>query len=477
MAAWMAHWQADDDLARYYVTRAVKSSWLVDRGERAGEALVIKNMNGLAGAAEERDAEEVEQLTTQLADRPAATIRRLRKTLAGCSWIRGQLLILQEPVSQYIRLYPSQRTLAINLLGKSVHDVFRDDPLVRKWALALLGTQESPGRGDFRGVSEALGGPPAWMSMEEFSVRITRLIDALVSPQRSTELLQGYIAEALAELDEHMEYLAEIAEHDRALDEAAARMDLAVSGKQILNHVVAYSRSRDSAVNRLDKMKEPPRPGRGPGRGSRQAATEAPAATRSIPADDPAVATAGVTTETRPAAGTEATTGIEPALETAPEYLPATALPAPAVESATSRPISRAESAPAVESATSRPISRVESAPAMESATSRPISRVESEGEASPARAISREKTHVDRGCIPETTGLAAEIQGFVLDQLHERNRQINELLDAEERERELRGGPGSMADWNRRFAAAMELARSEREAVRAPPGGDAPSG
>jgi hypothetical protein len=290
------------------------------------------------------------------------------------------------------------------------------------------------------------------MSMEEFSVRITRLIDALESPQRSTELLQGYIAEALAELDEHMEYLAEIAESDRALDEAAAQIDLAASGKQILNHVIAYTRSRDAAVNRLDKMKEPPRPGQGPGSGqacgSRPAATEAPAATGPIPAADPVVDTAGVTTETQPAAGIEATTGIEPALETRPELLPAT-----------------------------EPEATVEPAPDVESATSRPISRVEPEGKVSTSRPISREETGADRGGIPGTEGLAAEIQAIALAQFRERNRQINEVLDAEERERELRGGPGSMADWNRRFAAAMELARAEREAVRAPPAGDASSG
>ena len=222
----MEHWDADCDVSRHYVARAVKSSWLVTRGEDAGDAMVIKNMIALADAAADREAEEVERLTREpLSENPASIIRQLRKTIAGCLWIRGQLLILLKPIKQDRRLLPSQRTLAINLLGKQVHDVFRHDPVVTRWVIALLGTQESPGRGTPRGVSEALGGPPAGISIDEYSFQIDRLIAALVSPAESTDRLRKYIKKALAELDARMARLAEVAEDRRALDETVARMD------------------------------------------------------------------------------------------------------------------------------------------------------------------------------------------------------------------------------------------------------------
>ena len=73
---------------------------------------------------------------------------------------------------QFIRPTPYQRTLVVHLLGKSVQDVFRDDPLVKRWVVALLGVQERPGLGDPRAVAATLGGPPPGMTMDEYWYRI-----------------------------------------------------------------------------------------------------------------------------------------------------------------------------------------------------------------------------------------------------------------------------------------------------------------
>ena len=205
------------------------------------------------------------------------------------------------------------------------------------------------------------------------------------------ELLLKYFLAALTEIDAHIKDLTELAEIDRTLDEAAAPLDLGASGKQILNHVVAYSRSCDSAVNRLNKMKDPPRPrsGRGPDpvRGSTPAETETRAPTKDVPAGDPAPITADVTTETPPASPPADTRRTEPPVETMSELSPPTELP-PTVDSTTE---------PEVRSDTSRPISNVEPAiePEAPSDTSGPISRVEPATE--PEVRSRYEQTHFQR--------------------------------------------------------------------------------
>ena len=70
--------------ARHDVERAVKIK-LVRRaaGERAGDAQILKKLSAMAREAADRDAADLERLVTQLAARPAATIRQLRKTITG----------------------------------------------------------------------------------------------------------------------------------------------------------------------------------------------------------------------------------------------------------------------------------------------------------------------------------------------------------------------------------------------------------
>jgi hypothetical protein len=60
---------------------------------------------------------------------------------------------------------------------------------------------------------------------------------------------------------------------------------------------------------------------------------------------------------------------------------------------------------------------------------------------------------------------------------LRERNRKLNEILDAEERDARLAGKEPYAGDWETRYGEALRRAGLDAEPARAPPGGDAPAG
>ena len=204
MAKWMNDWDAQTDLERRLVARAVRSSWLLERAEAIDEARVLKNMRAAATKAEDRAAAEVAELTAQLAASPAATIRRLRSTPAGCFWIREQLTGLSDYLDRSLQFLDSQRELACFLVGRRIQDVLRDDTRVTPWVIAMLGAAYGDGRAVPAAIAADLGGKPAGMDDEEFSTRIEELIADLPGQADARALLNEYLAEALGELDAHL---------------------------------------------------------------------------------------------------------------------------------------------------------------------------------------------------------------------------------------------------------------------------------
>ena len=105
--------------------------------------------------------------------------------------------------------------------------VFWDDPVVTRWVIAMLGTAHGDKEAHLRMIAEDLGGQPDGMTDVEFEARIDQLIVAIRTAGPAGQahaVLKGYVAEALAELDEHLELVDEEAASDRALDETIARL-------------------------------------------------------------------------------------------------------------------------------------------------------------------------------------------------------------------------------------------------------------
>jgi hypothetical protein len=274
LATWIEDLGARGDAQRFLVGRAVTASWKMERGDSVEEGLLADSMDAIANGAEEADIEETERLAARLADDPSV-IRQLRKTPAGCRWILAQLGILENRLLPFMALLFTQRHLAINLLGKKISDVFRDDPLVTRWVIALLSAVLGNQDVDPEKIPGVLGGGvPEGMSRSEYDQRIKLLAGSLTDKKAANTALKAYIAEAKAELVAHLAVIEELTEYKRARAVRNARVDLTPLGKQILQYQTKHEKSYDSALRRLEALQKPkPQPPE-PGRNSRKRKAE-----------------------------------------------------------------------------------------------------------------------------------------------------------------------------------------------------------
>lgn len=206
LATWMLDLGAATDAEEFLVERAVRASWKLERGDAAERDLAIAGMKNALKDAALHEADEVDRLAAQLGKDPAGTVRRLRQTKLGCLWMRQQWDNLRLRLEQFWALQISQGTLALNLLGRRVHDVFRDDPLATLWVLAIAGARfgnadddeedradestvtPSPlseeNRAIIRQIGDDLGGIPEGMARSEYRSRLELLYADLPSSGR-----------------------------------------------------------------------------------------------------------------------------------------------------------------------------------------------------------------------------------------------------------------------------------------------------
>ena len=273
---WMDDLGAQNDMQRFLVTRAVKASWKMERGDSVENGLIADSMVNIAAGAEEADLKETERLAARLKEDPSV-IRQIRKTPAGCRFILSELSILEQRLSRSMGLLFSQRHMLMNLLGKRMSDVFRDDPVATRYVIAelsgVLGNQDV----DPEKVAGVIGGGvPEGMSRTEYDQRIKFLAGSLTEKKEGNTKLKAYIAEVKTELTEHLKVIEELTEYKRAQAVRNARIDLGPQGKQLMQYQQKHEASFDSALRRLAALQKPQSPPPGPGRKPKKGKADAP---------------------------------------------------------------------------------------------------------------------------------------------------------------------------------------------------------
>ena len=273
---WMDDLNAQNDTTRFLVTRAVKASWKMERGDSVEDGLIAESMINIAAGAEEADLKETERLAARLPEDPSV-IRQMRQTPAGCRYILSELSILEQRLAGSMGLLFSQRHLLINLLGKRVSDVFRDDPVATRYVIAelsgVLGNQDV----DPDKVAGVIGGGvPEGMSRTEYDQRIKLLAGSLTEKKEGNTKLKAYIAEVKTELKAHLLVIEELTEYKRAQAVRNARIDLGPQGKQLMQYQKKHEASFDSALRRLAALQKPQSPPPGPTRKPKKGKADAP---------------------------------------------------------------------------------------------------------------------------------------------------------------------------------------------------------
>jgi hypothetical protein len=274
---WMKDCNPQSERARYYVERAVLATWRMDRAVAAEEALALRKMNEIVDGEEHRQAEAVAQLTARLEEDPGL-IRQLQRIPAGARWIRAQYLILQRYVESNSCLLSSQRYMAITLLGKRMSDAFRGDPLVAQWLVALLGASHGSGGINPDQIKSIFGRHRLeQMSDVEFDRRVERFLSLLPEKPEGKAMLEAYIADAIAKLDEQIELLDALAARDQAIALQNARVDLGVEGQRLQKYEKGHEGSHFAMLKGFDKLQNATCPDPGPQRGSGRAEARAAA--------------------------------------------------------------------------------------------------------------------------------------------------------------------------------------------------------
>jgi hypothetical protein len=291
---WIAESHVQNDMQRFVVERAVHASWKIERAESVENGIITDAMINIAAEAEEADIQETERLAALLSDEPGVS-RQMRNTPAGCRFILSKLSIFEERLSRFRGLRHTQLNLLINIQGKRLTDVLRDDPLATRYVVAELSAVLGNQNVDLDRVAGRLGGIiPEGMSRVEYEERLKVLAGSLVDQKEGKTKLRAYIADFKDELTEHLRLVEELTEYKRAQAIRNARIDLGPQGKQLMQYQKKHEASFDSNLRRLAALQKPRQSPPGSGQKRKKAKKEAQPAQTSppIPTEAPVAVTA-----------------------------------------------------------------------------------------------------------------------------------------------------------------------------------------
>ena len=329
LAKWSEELGADGDSQGFMVHRAVMSSLRLDRGDVADAAMIGEHMDAVVNEAELRAGDELDRLVAQLADAPAAIIRRLRMTPTGCAWMRKQFLMLKIRLRRHRSLLDSQRRLLCNLLGRRIEDFLCDELTLVPYVVAMVGCLFGDEDLDIPSLAGVFGGQPKGMTAPEFITRLKELGPLIREGKTANRTLRGLLTGELRKLRDHRELVKALAAQTLQREVNSTRVVLTPAGKQLEGYNRSERQSFDSSLRRLAAMQDPrrprppgrsPKPGPGPGDGGSPVEAETTVAVSEPRAADGDQAPAAVATEDRVATAAETPCGdCQRVVETTPD--------------------------------------------------------------------------------------------------------------------------------------------------------------
>jgi hypothetical protein len=263
LATWQEELGATNDSQRFQVARAVRASWMLERADAVEDADGQIRVNSVVENRGSAELEEALALAARL-DQDLTAARLLRRTPAGTRLVLAEWAVLRDHLVVFMGFLPTQMKRTLSLLGKRREDVLRDDPIALKWFRAQLAAVYGQGA-NAKTIAQALGVgdyPPKGMAEWELGRRIQQIAASLPDQAEAHALLKAYVAEAIAELEEHLVEVEVLAERDRALQAQAARVDRTVDGSRLTQYAQAQDRTLHAALRRLEALQNPRRPGR-----------------------------------------------------------------------------------------------------------------------------------------------------------------------------------------------------------------------
>jgi hypothetical protein len=265
IAKWSEEWGVEGDSQGFMVHRAVMSSLRLDRSDVADAAMIDEHKDAVVNEADLRAEDHLDRLIEQLAESPAATIRRLRMTPIGCAWLREQFLMLKMRLRSHQSLLDSQRRRLCNLLGRRLEDYLCDDLTLVPYVVAMLGCLFGGEDVDIPSLAGVFGGQPEGMTATEFTTRLRELGPLIRDGRKANRTLRRLLTGELRKLRDHRELVNAHAAQTLEREVNRTRVALTPAGKQLEGYSRSERQSLDSSHRRIVAMQNPRQP-RPPGR-------------------------------------------------------------------------------------------------------------------------------------------------------------------------------------------------------------------
>ena len=292
--------EVGNELEWLIAVRAVHMDWRVARANRSEDAAAERHMIELRKQV--KDAEEsatlglVGELDSDVD--PAGVVRKLHGTPSGCRALLSEWTCLQVRCDAYEILFWSQRERLFHLLGKRLRDLFKDDPVIINWIVAMMGAVFGDSEGDKAAqIGHVLEGlRPAWMDDGEYRLRMSALAGMLPKKAAATEKVRVLVAKKIADLKKRLKLAKANAKHELSLDLEKAQVNDTADGARRSNYKFGHVRSFDAELRRLKDLQKSRRAGGDPMADEMAGEVEAESESESEPAG-------GGATEPSPATG------------------------------------------------------------------------------------------------------------------------------------------------------------------------------
>jgi hypothetical protein len=248
--AWISELQPEGDVELGYLEAALIASWRVDRCLRHETATLTKQILDAQDDLDETEQLEAVQASYHLWDDPAVACTKLRRTAAGCALMIERWRFLKEVLANRKYWDYSDRGQALNLIGKSFDDVFRDSDVnkVMSASMTLICNQGTPPEQLLPHLKEPVG-----MLRSEYLRRVVGLAANMGKPEQGTAFLNKFIDERIEELVARMNRLQDRAARDRAARADCLCFDESKTGAARQRYEMAHRRVMRQALDDLRK--------------------------------------------------------------------------------------------------------------------------------------------------------------------------------------------------------------------------------